>query len=87
MSPPLSRFNSFSEYDLDWCRRDEFAHAYEYLLRSLLILPNNPAVINLQTMGLHSSQITTGGDLEVAIAMYYDTPVIKYVHFSQHEFR
>ncbi|KZS87476.1 hypothetical protein SISNIDRAFT_491045 [Sistotremastrum niveocremeum HHB9708] len=57
-------------------RREELAHAYEYLLRSLLILPKNPAIINLQTMGLHGWEISMGGDLEMAIAMYYDTPVI-----------
>ncbi|KZS87475.1 hypothetical protein SISNIDRAFT_553158 [Sistotremastrum niveocremeum HHB9708] len=57
-------------------RFERLAEAYEYLLRALLILPNKPAVINLQTMALSFGQITMGGDLELAVAMYYDTPVI-----------
>ncbi|KZT33438.1 hypothetical protein SISSUDRAFT_1054222 [Sistotremastrum suecicum HHB10207 ss-3] len=58
-------------------RRFEWlAEAYEYLIRELLVLPNKPAIINLQVMALVFPQITMGGDLELAVAMYYDTPVV-----------
>ncbi|KZT37078.1 hypothetical protein SISSUDRAFT_1129916 [Sistotremastrum suecicum HHB10207 ss-3] len=57
-------------------RTEKAAISYEFLLRGLLVLPNAPAVINAQVIGLHNWLVTTGGDLDLAIAMYYDLPVV-----------
>ncbi|KAE9392193.1 hypothetical protein BT96DRAFT_979539 [Gymnopus androsaceus JB14] len=62
------------------CWRDggwkSLAKSYENLIRALRVLPKKPAIINLQIMALMFSTITMGGDLHMAIAQYYDTPVI-----------
>lgn len=35
-------------------------------------------LLSWQVIGLHNWLVTTGGDLDLAIAMYYDLPVVKY---------
>jgi len=62
-------------------RNEKFAIAYEQLLRSLLTLPNKPAVVNLQVIALRYDQISTGEDLHLPIAAYYDTPVVNLRNF------
>ncbi|KIK55053.1 hypothetical protein GYMLUDRAFT_888548 [Collybiopsis luxurians FD-317 M1] len=57
-------------------RYDSLAQSYENFLRALLVLPQKPAVINLQVMALMFDAITMGGDLHTPIAQYYDIPVI-----------
>ncbi|KAF8480602.1 hypothetical protein JB92DRAFT_3040853 [Gautieria morchelliformis] len=57
-------------------RLESNALANEWLLRGLLGLPKNPAVINLYTIGLSFETITTGGDLHTPISAYYDVPVV-----------
>ncbi|KAF5389729.1 hypothetical protein D9757_006062 [Collybiopsis confluens] len=57
-------------------RYDSLAQSYENLIRALLVLPQKPAVINLQVMALMFDSITMGGDLHTAIAQYYDIPTV-----------
>jgi len=57
-------------------RLERLAEAYNNLIRGLFHLPNQPAVINLQIMALSFATITMGGDLHLAVAQYYDTPVV-----------
>ncbi|KZS87480.1 hypothetical protein SISNIDRAFT_535850 [Sistotremastrum niveocremeum HHB9708] len=64
------------ELGINDIRRAELTTAFEYLLRSLLVLPKNPAIINLQAMSLHPSEMAPGGDPELATAMYYDVPSV-----------
>lgn len=56
------------------------AKSYEWLLRTLLALPSKPAIIHVQTMGLVFNMIATGGDMHLAVAQYYDTPVVSIRH-------
>ncbi|KAF8587434.1 hypothetical protein K439DRAFT_1407534 [Ramaria rubella] len=65
-------------------RLESNALAYEWLIRGLLSLPHNPAVINLHTIGLSFEFITTGGDLHTPIAEYYDSPVISVRNMLTH---
>ncbi|KZV89861.1 hypothetical protein EXIGLDRAFT_838243 [Exidia glandulosa HHB12029] len=65
-----------TEFAINDQRYDFNAESFEWLLRQLLELPKRPAVINIQTFGLAYQQLTTGGDLHIAAANYYDTPLI-----------
>ncbi|EJD41058.1 hypothetical protein AURDEDRAFT_153366 [Auricularia subglabra TFB-10046 SS5] len=65
-----------TEFAINDQRTEGNAESFEWLLRQLLDLPKQPAVLNLQTFGVGYAQLTTGGDLHTAIANYYDTPVI-----------
>ncbi|OXG45645.1 hypothetical protein C359_00332 [Cryptococcus neoformans Bt120] len=51
-------------------------NSYELLVRSLLDLPNAPAIMNLQVFALNFNTITNGGDMHLGIAQFYDLPVI-----------
>ncbi|KJE01198.1 hypothetical protein I311_05168 [Cryptococcus gattii NT-10] len=51
-------------------------NSYELLVRSLLDLPNHPAVVNLQIFALKFNTMTNGGDMHQGIAHFYDTPVL-----------
>ncbi|KAJ7069380.1 hypothetical protein C8F01DRAFT_1207108 [Mycena amicta] len=62
-------------------RHELVAQTFELLLRSLLELPQKPAVLHLQIMALSFNAITLGGDLQTALAMYYDTPIISVRNF------
>ncbi|GHJ84941.1 hypothetical protein NliqN6_1343 [Naganishia liquefaciens] len=49
---------------------------YELLLRGILALPNKPAIINLQTIGLIFDALSQGGDQQLGVSQYYDVPTI-----------
>ncbi|AAW41092.1 CAP64 gene product - related [Cryptococcus deneoformans JEC21] len=51
-------------------------NSYELLVRSLLDLPNGPAVMNFQIFALKFNTVTNGGDMHHGIAQFYDTPVL-----------
>ncbi|KLT44089.1 CAP64-like protein, partial [Cutaneotrichosporon oleaginosum] len=57
-------------------RKLEFAEHYEQLVRSLLDLPGQPAIINIHAFGLIFENIATGGDMHLGTAEYYDIPTI-----------
>ncbi|KAH7106458.1 hypothetical protein BKA62DRAFT_612217 [Auriculariales sp. MPI-PUGE-AT-0066] len=65
-----------TEFAINDQRSDSNAESYEWLLRQLLEMPKQPAVVNLQVFGLGYHQLTTGGDLHTAVAQYYDTPIV-----------
>lgn len=65
-----------TEFAVNDQRTEANAESFEWLVRQLLLLPKQPAVVNLQTFGLGYAQLTTGGDLHSAVANYYDTPII-----------
>ncbi|CED83569.1 SGNH hydrolase-type esterase domain [Phaffia rhodozyma] len=52
------------------------AKGMESLMRGLMILPQQPAIIFLQTFGLMFDKIATGGSLHIDVAAYYDHPVL-----------
>ena len=54
----------------------EHTENMENLLRGLLELPRNPAVIMVQALSLSAGSIATGGDVHTPVAVYYDVPVI-----------
>ncbi|KZV78310.1 hypothetical protein EXIGLDRAFT_43979 [Exidia glandulosa HHB12029] len=66
----------FTEFAVNDQRNEPNAESFEWLLRQLLELPKRPAVINVQTFGLGYAQLTTGGDVHIAFANYYDAPLI-----------
>ncbi|KZO90812.1 hypothetical protein CALVIDRAFT_602699 [Calocera viscosa TUFC12733] len=58
-------------------REVEAAIEFETLMRSLLSLPSKPAVVLISTFALLFSEgISTGGDIHIGVANYYDIPVI-----------
>ncbi|KAG9094353.1 CRISPR-associated endonuclease/helicase Cas3 [Ceratobasidium sp. UAMH 11750] len=63
-------------------RNDVFAQTYEWLIRTLLSLPNKPAVVNAQVIALSFDTITMGGDLHTGVAEYYDIPTISLRNFG-----
>jgi hypothetical protein len=54
----------------------EHTENMENLLRGLLELPRNPAVIMVQALSLSAGSMATGGDVHTPVAVYYDVPVI-----------
>lgn len=60
-----------TEFAINENRSDESATTYELLLRQLLLLPKQPAVLNLQVFALVFPTITRGGDVHTAVAQYY----------------
>ncbi|KAG8711820.1 CRISPR-associated endonuclease/helicase Cas3 [Ceratobasidium sp. 394] len=57
-------------------RGESSAMTYEWLIRSLLDLPNKPAIISTHVFSVHFEYIATGGDNHLAVAQYYDIPYI-----------
>nr|ODN86120.1 hypothetical protein L203_04238 [Cryptococcus depauperatus CBS 7841] len=51
-------------------------NSYELLVRSLLDLPNKPAVVNFHVFALMFNTVTNGGDLHQGIAQFYDLPIL-----------
>jgi hypothetical protein len=43
----------------------------ENLLRSLLDLPNKPAVVMVEALGLGGGSMRYGGDVHMPVAVYY----------------
>ncbi|KZT55636.1 hypothetical protein CALCODRAFT_518641 [Calocera cornea HHB12733] len=67
----------FLEQSINDRRTMESADNWETLARSLLELPHNVAVISISTFALEFAQgIGNGGDVHLAVAQYYDIPVI-----------
>ncbi|ODO02850.1 hypothetical protein I350_05691 [Cryptococcus amylolentus CBS 6273] len=50
--------------------------SYEILIRSLLDLPNKPAILALDVFALMFKTVANGGDLHSGISQYYDLPTI-----------
>ncbi|KZV88439.1 hypothetical protein EXIGLDRAFT_772719 [Exidia glandulosa HHB12029] len=57
-------------------RIESNTEAFEWLMRALLELPSQPAIINTQVFGLAYSMLSTGGDLHTSVSQYYDVPHI-----------
>ncbi|BEI80570.1 hypothetical protein CcaverHIS002_0110990 [Cutaneotrichosporon cavernicola] len=53
-----------------------FSDSYEQLVRSILQLPGEPAIINIHVFALVFSHISMGGDMHLATAEYYDIPTM-----------
>ncbi|WVO17581.1 hypothetical protein L204_105278 [Cryptococcus depauperatus] len=51
-------------------------NSYELMVRSLLDLPNKPAVMNLQVFALKFNTVTNGGDMHQGVAQLYDLPTL-----------
>ncbi|EJT99476.1 hypothetical protein DACRYDRAFT_23620 [Dacryopinax primogenitus] len=67
----------FVELSINDFREVDAAIEFETLVRSLLSLPSRPAVVVLSTFALMFSEgISTGGDIHLGVAEYYDIPVI-----------
>ncbi|KAJ9106092.1 hypothetical protein QFC21_001232 [Naganishia friedmannii] len=49
---------------------------YEELLRGLLALPNKPAVVSMELVGLVFNYLSTGADQHMGVSQYYDVPVV-----------
>lgn len=50
----------------------------ENLLRSLLDLPQKPAVVLISALELNSAMMANGGDIHLPVAMYYgENPEIR----------
>ncbi|KAJ9091210.1 hypothetical protein QFC19_009206 [Naganishia cerealis] len=49
---------------------------YEELLRGLLALPNKPAVVSLEIVGLVFDHLSTGADQHMGVSQYYDIPIV-----------
>ncbi|ORY35911.1 hypothetical protein BCR39DRAFT_568808 [Naematelia encephala] len=49
---------------------------YELMVRGLLDLPNQPAIISLEVPALVFHQIGLGGDMHESVSQYYDIPII-----------
>ncbi|CAD6574764.1 MAG: CAP64 protein product - [Tremellales sp. Tagirdzhanova-0007] len=58
---------------------------YELLLRGLLNLPNEPAIINMQVFALMFPQIATGGDIHQGVSQLYDIPTISMRNLILHD--
>lgn len=50
---------------------DEHTENMENLLRSLLNLPRNPAVVMIEALGLGGGSMRYGGDIHTPVAIYY----------------
>ncbi|KZT55616.1 hypothetical protein CALCODRAFT_343313 [Calocera cornea HHB12733] len=73
----------FVELSVNDFREVEAAIQYETLIRSLLSLPSKPAVVAISTFALLFSEgISTGGDIHLGVAEYYDVPVISLRNFA-----
>ncbi|WVQ76532.1 hypothetical protein IAR50_006202 [Cryptococcus sp. DSM 104548] len=59
--------------------------SYELLVRSLLDLPNKPAILNLDVFALVFKTVTNGGDLRSGIAQFYDIPTLSLKNALYHQ--
>ncbi|WVQ85996.1 hypothetical protein IAT38_008164 [Cryptococcus sp. DSM 104549] len=50
--------------------------SYELMIRSLLDLPRQPAIMNLHVFALQFNTVTNGGDMHTGVAQYYDIPTL-----------
>ncbi|RXK39815.1 hypothetical protein M231_02870 [Tremella mesenterica] len=49
---------------------------YELMLRGLLDLPSQPAILSMQIFALMFGSIALGGDLHESFSQYYDIPIV-----------
>ncbi|ODN75047.1 hypothetical protein L202_06267 [Cryptococcus amylolentus CBS 6039] len=59
--------------------------SYKILVRSLLDLPNKPAILNLHVFALMFKTVTNGGDLHSGIAQFYDIPTVSLRNALYHQ--
>ncbi|TYJ54164.1 hypothetical protein B9479_005175 [Cryptococcus floricola] len=59
--------------------------SYELLVRSLLDLPNKPAILNMDVFALMFKTVTNGGDLHSGIAQFYDIPTVSLRNALYHQ--
>lgn len=49
---------------------------YELLLRGLLDMPNQPAILNLKVFALLFEHMGLGGEVHLGAAQFYDVPTV-----------
>lgn len=79
---PLHIPNNSSLILVELSINDEYEHEHtenmENLLRSLLDLPQKPAVVLISALELNSAMMANGGDIHLPVAMYYgENPEIR----------
>lgn len=58
---------------------------YELLLRGLLDLPNQPAILSMHIFALMFSQIALGGEMQEGLTQYYDIPIVSLRNVILHD--